>query len=432
MTENVSKIWHTKLDASLYTTFETLGVIASEQGFNLYLVGGAVRDFFLNLPITDLDFVVEPSEGNNISLSSGPYLANVFAQNFSSEVSSVSKFGTAKIKIREFDVDVATSRSETYPSPGSLPVVVPNSLYDDLKRRDFTINSMAVSISPSSFGEVFDPFNGLDHLRMKLLHVHHRNSFQDDATRILRGFRYLSRLNFKFSDFTEKIIYNDLDYINEISGDRIKSELIRIFEEVKASEILKLIYDSGLLSLIHPAFVWNESKSKNYRFLQSNNKELKKFVLFALLIRGINTKDAETLKNRINANGLWSDVISDAVSLNNLIPDLMQRAVLRSFIYDSLLEINDLNLLSYGSMQNNERICEILCNFDEFKKDAEISFDGSKLIELGVPKGEHVGKILLELKHQRLDGKISNIFDEEKIVKEKLKILGVEPSSNKP
>ena len=83
-------------------------------------------------------------------------------------------------------------------------------------------------------------------------------------------------------------------------------------------------------------------------------------------------------------------------------------------------------------MQNNERICEILCNFDEFKKDAEISFDGSKLIELGVPKGEHVGKILLELKHQRLDWKISNIFDEEKIVREKLKILGVEPSSSKP
>jgi len=430
MNENVSALMHKKLNTSLCRVLETAGLIALENGFNLYLVGGAVRDLFLDLPIIDIDIVVEPIEINETSLKLGPFAADIFAKFFSSKVSAVSQFGTAKIEIKGFQVDVSTSRSEIYPYFGSLPVVQANSIYNDLERRDFTVNSIAINLLPEYFGNVLDPFNGLGDLKKKLLQIHHPDSFQDDATRILRGIRYQSRLGFAFSDTTEENLINNLSFLKEISGDRIRNELSRIFDEDKAVEILKIADDLGILSEIHPALSWNDTKALGYNFLKTHKHDLGNFVYVAFLILEIKNEDAEALKIRLNTHGIWSEVISDMVLLNNRMPALMQADVRRSYIYDALLELNDLTLLARGAVQNNKMISDILCNFEVLKADAKLEIDGSKLIELGIPEGKHIGEILLELQHKRLDGEIRNSIDEERLVYEKLKMLGFRPNFN--
>ena len=139
-------------------------------------------------------------------------------------------------------LDLVMARRESYAAPGALPTVEPGSLADDLARRDFSINAMAVSLSAESWGDLTDPFDGAGDLERRIIRVLHPSSFRDDATRLFRAARYAGRLGFGLEPETERLAREGAGFIDTISGDRVRRELERIFEEPRAADILR---DSG-------------------------------------------------------------------------------------------------------------------------------------------------------------------------------------------
>jgi len=175
-----------------------IGRLAAERGVSVFAVGGCVRDWLLGNPSTiDLDVVVE---------GDGVAFAQLLGEALSARVTTYGQFGTATLLMRRGRrlqrIDIASCRKETYAKPAAYPSVTPGTLRDDLARRDFTINAMAMAINPRQFGTLIDPFHGRRDLRPKQLRVLHANSFLDDPSRIRRAVRFAQRFGMTLKRYT--------------------------------------------------------------------------------------------------------------------------------------------------------------------------------------------------------------------------------------
>lgn len=214
----------------------TLLDAVAETGVSAYLVGGAVRDLLLGADRADVDAVVD---GDPLPL----------AVQLGEEVHSHDRFGTATVNADGLRVDLATARRETYRGPGALPDVEPASLADDLARRDFTINAMALPLYRDP--ELIDPHDGLGDLRAGLLRALHPASFVDDPTRALRAARYAARLGFQLEPETAQWLRSaDLTTVSE---DRIEAELLKLAAEPEARRGFELLDEWGLAPLAEDA-----------------------------------------------------------------------------------------------------------------------------------------------------------------------------------
>lgn len=207
-----------------------------KSNFHAYLVGGYVRDTTLGIKPIDIDIVVE---GNAIKA------AKALNLKLKGKLCIYKEFGTASIITKAERIDLASARVEKYPSPAKLPHVYPSTIIEDLNRRDFTINAMAMSISKEDFGEIFDPFNGLEDIKKGLIRVLHKNSFNDDPTRIFRALRYKNRFGFKIEKKTKILMKEAIDkkMIKQLTGQRILNEIRLIFTEKKYQETIKDLSD---------------------------------------------------------------------------------------------------------------------------------------------------------------------------------------------
>lgn len=204
--------------------------------YHAYLVGGYVRDATLGIKPVDIDIVVE---GNAIKA------ACQLNTKIKGKLYTYKEFGTASIITDGARIDLASARIEKYPSPAQLPYVYPSTIIEDLNRRDFTINAMAMSISKGNFGEIIDPFNGLADIKSGFIRVLHKNSFIDDPTRIFRALRYKNRFNFKIERKTMVRMKEAIEkkMIHLLSGQRILTELRLIFAEERYQDTLNDISD---------------------------------------------------------------------------------------------------------------------------------------------------------------------------------------------
>jgi tRNA nucleotidyltransferase (CCA-adding enzyme) len=201
-------------------------------GSAVYLVGGAVRDLLLGQPRTDIDVAVEGD-------------VRPIADALGGEVVEHERFATATVAVDGLLVDMAMARAETYERPGALPTVTPATITDDLARRDFTINAMAVPLTGEP--RLIDPHGGVDDLRAGVLRVLHERSFVDDPTRALRAARYAARFDLELEPGTAELLRRaDL---GTVSRDRVETELRRIAAEDRAPRVLELIREWGLLEL---------------------------------------------------------------------------------------------------------------------------------------------------------------------------------------
>ena len=214
-----------------------LGAIADEQGVSAYAVGGCVRDWMLRRggADSDLDITVE---GN------GPAFADAAARALDASATVHEQFGTATLALPGSParrIDVATCRKETYAKPAAYPRVTPGTLRDDLFRRDFTINAMAVALSSAQFGRLIDPFGGARDLSRRRLRVLHPRSFEDDPSRILRGVRFLARFGFEWYPDTERMACAAMaaGAIGWLNTGRLRKELDRILAEGKPRACLE-------------------------------------------------------------------------------------------------------------------------------------------------------------------------------------------------
>jgi tRNA nucleotidyltransferase (CCA-adding enzyme) len=208
-----------------------LGAARAEK-LAVFLVGGPVRDHLLGLPIRDVDLIVEPREARD-----AVWLAEHAAPEGTPLVAH-GRFGTVTLGRGQDQVDLATVRSEHYPHPGALPVVGPGTLEADLARRDFTVNAMALPLSPAARRRhpgIVDPQGGLADLHAKLLRVHHPKSFSDDPTRALRAARLSPRLGFGLTRATRTALQDALreGAFGRVSGDRLRRELDKVFADAR-------------------------------------------------------------------------------------------------------------------------------------------------------------------------------------------------------
>jgi tRNA nucleotidyltransferase (CCA-adding enzyme) len=237
-----------------------IGHEAQQKGLHLYMVGGVVRDLLLQRPNLDIDFVVE---------SSAIDFAAALQGRFGGETHSFEPFGTAKwlletqvaarlgadVEALPHHIDFATARNEFYEHPTALPTVYRGSIKLDLQRRDFTINTLAIQLSPpAAEGRILDFYGGLNDLRDGLIRVLHSLSFVDDPTRILRAIRFERRLNFSIEPRTMQLIATALPMLRRITGKRITNEIDLLLRENQPEYALLNLHERGVLEAIHPAF----------------------------------------------------------------------------------------------------------------------------------------------------------------------------------
>jgi tRNA nucleotidyltransferase (CCA-adding enzyme) len=242
-------------------------VVAVSEGYDgVYLVGGSVRDILLGEPNFDVDVVVE---GDAIAL------ANALAEELHGRVRAHRQFGTAVVLYGEDErVDVVTARSESYHAPAVLPTVEPGSIDDDLHRRDFTINAMAVSLKGENLGQLVDPFGGRKDLEAGRIRILHDRSFIDDPTRILRAIRYEDRYGFRMDDETVRLARECIEtgHVGELSGARLRDELEALLEEGDVSHAIPRLAELGAQKEIHPHVVADEEAVQLFDRLRGLNE----------------------------------------------------------------------------------------------------------------------------------------------------------------
>ena len=225
--------------------FSVLSKLAAEQNLQVYAIGGFVRDVFLDRPSKDIDIVII---GNGISF------AESVAKKLKVKLSVFKNFGTASLKYQDIELEFVGARKESYRLDSRKPIVENGTLEDDQKRRDFTINALAVSLHPDTFGQLLDPFNGIADLEQKLIRtpLNPIETFSDDPLRMLRAIRFATQLNFKIDEIAVEAIKNNAGRISIISQERITDELNKIILSPRPSIGFNYLFDTGLLHKIFP------------------------------------------------------------------------------------------------------------------------------------------------------------------------------------
>ena len=249
------------LPAAAHTLLTRCAAAAREQGTTPYLVGGAVRDFLLGRPTLDLDLVVV---GDALAV------ARTAQAQLGGDLTLHEAFGTATLALPDgLAIDLITARRETYPFPGALPLVIPATLDEDLRRRDFAINALAVALAPHEFGTLIDPLDGRSDLAAGHIRILHDASFRDDPTRLLRAIRYAARFSADgprhfdlppetAAHFAAAVATGAL---HTVSAQRSAHEFVRLLAEPAAAAMVARLAAAALLAQIEPRLRWDDATS---------------------------------------------------------------------------------------------------------------------------------------------------------------------------
>ncbi|NWF78040.1 MAG: CCA tRNA nucleotidyltransferase [Chloroflexi bacterium] len=386
---------------------------AAKRGERVYLVGGVVRDLLLGDPSLrsglrfDLDLVVE---GDAVKL------AQQVAETSQAKLLAHHRFGTAKLRYENFTLDLATARKETYARPGALPTVAPGTLKDDLFRRDFSINAMAISLAASDYGELIDPHHGKSDLKHGLIRILHPKSFTDDATRILRAVRYEQRLGFELETQTAQLLKRDTPMLDTISGDRIRHELELILREGQPELVIKRLAELGVLPRISPFLKgdgWITEKFGRVRRLKKPNQLPSLY--FCLLIYSFSERGLEQFIARLNTPAKLSQAMRDTLHLKTRLPLLDKPSLKPSEIYYLLREYEPVAVQTNALASDSSVIQHHLQLFLTKLRYVKTSLDGEELKKLGIPAGPEMGKVLQTLHKAKLDGEVSTKADERRL-----------------
>jgi tRNA nucleotidyltransferase (CCA-adding enzyme) len=410
------------------------GRLAAKQGDSLFIVGGFVRDLLLGTPTLDIDLVVE---GDAIQL------ARQLAQRYGGRVRSHQRFGTAKWLIRDSQIsasdtqlpqslDFVTARTEYYEHPSALPEVERSSIKQDLHRRDFTINTLAIQLAPDRFGELLDFYGGENDLQRGLIRVLHSLSFVEDPTRMLRAARLEQRLAFHIEARTEELLRDALDLLDPVSGERIYHELHLIFYEAMPERALLRLDDLGVLRQIHPGLCidnWVVQRFKEIRSGLDNspwaNTQPKDVHYLGLLIFRMSEKTLDEIIIRLRIRTQDASTLKQVQILKSLLPELNQPR--RPSQLHHMLEPLASEALLVGWLAcEEETACAQIAQFQRELRGVEPIMDGHFLSqEFNLRPGPLYRQILDYLRAARLDGQVITLDDEYDLVEHWLAEQGV-------
>jgi len=387
------------------------GEVAGRRQQRLYLVGGVVRDLLLERHNLDLDLVVE---GDAVKL------AQELAADLPGKLTIHPRFRTARLAWSRYSADFATARAETYARPGALPEVKPGAIVDDLARRDFTINTMAVELNPNRFGELIDPRGGRSDLDNKLVRVLHVNSFVDDATRIWRAVRYEQRLDFRLEPKTLALVEQGLVWLDVISGDRLRHELESVLKEELPEKCLSRAAGLGVLGKLNPSLRCDDWLAET--FVQARERYLPDALpppelYIALLGYRLTVDEAEKLISSLRFPKAAARALRETIALKENIGELSVPGLPPGRVYElvhgygpTALTANSLAAGSATAADHIELYLNVL-------RHVHPALSGDDLLKLGVPQGPRIKEILQALREARLDGRVTSKKEEEELVR---------------
>ena len=383
--------------------FNTLRRRATQESLPVYLVGGPVRDAVLDVPANDLDFVV---------IGDAPTLASDLAEELGGQVTVHLRFGTATVEIEGDRIDIVTARKEVYPFPGSLPEVSASSLEDDLARRDFSINAMALPLSGDS-PEVIDPHGGLEGLAYRRVTTLHPGSFTDDPSRMLRAVRYEQRLGLQISDTTLSEMQSALAgrHADAVSGDRWRQEFQKIFEEPQAFKMLIRAIGLGVLAAVHPAL----SDSRPLAILAGEGGLAPSDFLSALAMP-LSAADGKGVSDRLNLPTDWARVVRDTIVLQGILPEITGPSVSPSKVCSALEKLDVDAIAAAARLSLDIQLASRLRRYLDVWRLVSPVLTGDDLLAMGVPPGSNVGEVLRELNSAKLDGLVGGEDEERALV----------------
>ena len=380
--------------------------IGTKHSVPIYLVGGAVRDLLMGEPVVDLDIIVERDAST---------VAHALAAKLSGTVVSRSQFGTFKVDMTGESVDVVTSRRETYRRPGALPTVSPSSIDDDLQRRDFTINAIALRLAPEPV-VILDPCKGQDDIRSRTIRVLHDGSFRDDATRMLRAVRYEQRLNFSLSHETEALLMSNASYLDTISSDRLRREMSIILKEEKAPVILLRAARLGLLAALYRHLPSEEELERRLSAIPASARTGNPRSYLAMLASTMNESQAEGFIQRLKMPPSEAKTVRDAVKARIAVASLDPKES-PSRIVAALQGLDPHALQVAALLSRDEASSGLALRYLNEWRHVKPRLNGRDLARLGIPQGPRVGLLLERLRDARIKGEISTREEEEAFVR---------------
>lgn len=413
------------LPRDILEIIKNAGNLADELGVSAYLVGGFVRDMLLARKNLDVDIVIE---------GDGILFAEKLAVVLGAHILRHKRFGTAVLTLpNKIKIDIATARSENYAVPAALPVVKLGAIYDDLFRRDFSINAMAMSINKHNFGKLFDYFNGLKDLKEKKIRILHKLSFMDDPTRLLRAVRFEQRYGFSLEKLTYRL-FNEAEKFNmlhKVSKHRVRDEFILMLKEACVLNMLKRLNKLYGLTFIHQDVKLDKNSGA---FLKDLDRLIKSFhrrfpkkraldtsvILFTALLDGLSLEEVRKIcYDFALRRGDTKRILSYHEEYEAILKEFLQKKALRaSSVYRILepLSFEAIVLLMAKTSKPDiiKRINEFLGEHNGIK----LAVTGEDLKKIGFVPGPHFKEILTSTLHAKIDKVIKNKKDEIKFIKE--------------
>jgi tRNA nucleotidyltransferase (CCA-adding enzyme) len=399
-----------------------LGALADERGTTAHVVGGVVRDFLLGLPNYDMDVVVETDATD---------FAEAAAALLGGSVKAHTKFGTVVLVLPEGrKVDLATARSEVYERPGALPTVTPGTMESDLKRRDFTVNSMAVVLNPDGFGTLLDPFGGRGDLGERILRVLTDVSFEDDPTRILRGVRFCARFGLSMEPVTEALLRQAVGErrTDTVSGERLQNELKLILSGDDPWPPVFRLIDWGILSAMvegwEPTTAVRATIVEIDRLLPGADEigdpaPERWLTLFAALLQPLPPAVRDRVVERLSMGRRVRRLVGELAEFErDVLPALSaDENPLPSALHKMLKRFSSETLLLARAAAPGSPIAERVALYSSRLVGTTTELTGNDLAQMGVPEGEAVGRILSVLLDARLDGEVSSVEEEKTLAR---------------
>ena len=451
--EAIAKKLRESLNPVQHALLQLIGEEVNILNYTVYVVGGFVRDLLLNghLPDTgalDMDIVIE---GNAIAF------AHRMQTLYGGRVVPHKRFNTAKwllgdtnhpvdtqklladldgdSAVRELPthLDFVTARTEFYTAPTVLPTVEDSSIKLDLHRRDFTINTLALCLTPNRWGELLDFWGGVQDLKQGIIRVLHSLSFIDDPTRILRAVRYEQRFDFAIEPRTLELLHDAIELIDRVTPSRIRRELERILEEEKPEKALLRIAQLGILASIHPALHFDPRFTQKFTALRAARTQMAEDSLLRitpidLLYWGIlvahmpPTAHAE-LATRLGLKGETQHMMRGLAHVRQHLAELSTVAMPPSRAVAIFTKVDAVaRALLPFFYTDHKQLLSYLSQFEDTWQYIHAELDGHDLAELGIPQGPIYAELLRTLRAARLDGVLLNRDDEVAYVRSYLRM----------
>ena len=441
---------------------DSIAGASKNLGLKSYIIGGYVRDKVLRRPSKDIDIVCI---GDGIALAKE--LSKLLG--VTREIVIFKRFGTAMVKHNEFELEFVGARKESYNFDSRKPVVESGSFQDDLNRRDFTINTLAIELKQDDDLRIVDTFGGLDHIEQKLIitPLDPDITFSDDPLRMMRAIRFATQLNFNIDEATFKAITKNKDRIKIVSPERISEELQKIIAANNPSKGFKLLFDSGLLQIIFPELTelagvetkkGLSHKDNFYHTIQVLDnlaaKSDNQWLRWAAILHDIGKAKTKRFNNKegwtfhghevVGANMVFHifkrmrlpldhkmKYIQKLVRLHlrpmTLVKEEVTDSALRRLLFEAGNDIDDLMILAKADItsKNERKIKTFLKNYDlviEKLKEVEAKdklrnwqppISGDEIMKaFGLKPSKEVGIIKTEIREAILDGKIPNNYND--------------------